>query len=168
MPPTLTLGRRLHHPGGLPGYGSHMLFLPTAGIGVFAFGNRTYAPMSRLTVRLAELFQATQPKPAPPPPSPWLKRAVEAVVAAYAAGRIETAEAVFAENLLLDLPAPLRNAELARLKQQLGEGKLELIEPTHALAGRFTMACERGRLSGKIVLSPEAEPGIQKLTFSAD
>ena len=32
-----------------------------------------------------------QPKPAPLPPSPWLKRAVEAVVAAYAAGRIEKA-----------------------------------------------------------------------------
>ena len=101
-----TLGRRLHHPGGLPGYGSHMLFLPDRGVGVFAFANRTYAPMSRLTVRLADLFLAGQPKPAPPPPSPWLKRAVDAVVSAYAAGRIETASPVFAENLLLDMPVP--------------------------------------------------------------
>jgi CubicO group peptidase (beta-lactamase class C family) len=162
------LGRRLHHPGGLPGYGSHMLLLPERGTGVFAFANRTYAPMSRLTVRLAELFLATQPKPAPLPPSPWLKRAVEAVVAAYAAGRIETASSVFAENLLLDLPAPLRNTELARLKQQLGEGRLESIEPVHALSGRFTVAGERGRLRGTIILSPEAEPGIQKLELRAD
>jgi CubicO group peptidase (beta-lactamase class C family) len=163
-----TLGRRLHHPGGLPGYGSHMLFLPDAGVGVFAFGNRTYAPMSRLTVRIAELFLAAQPKPAAAPPSPWLKRAIEAVVAAYGADRIETAEAVFAENLLLDMPARLRNAELARLKQQLGEGRLESIEPTHALAGRFVVACDRGRLRGKVILSPEDEPGIQKLTWTAD
>lgn len=162
------LGRRLHHPGGLPGYGSHMLFLPGAGVGAFAFGNRTYAPMSRLTVRLAELFQAAQPKPAPAPPSPWLKRAVEAVVAAYATGRIETAEAALAENLLLDLPAPLRNAELAKLRQQLGEGRLEAIQPAHALSGQFTMACERGRLRGSIILSPEAEPAIQKLTLAAE
>lgn len=163
-----TLGRRLHHPGGLPGYGSHMLFLPDAGVGVFAFGNRTYAPMARLTVRLAELFQAAQPKLAPAPPSPWLKRAVEAVVAAYAAGRIETAAAVFAENLLLDMPAPQHDVELGRLKQQLGEGRLASIEPTHTLAGRFVIACERGRLSGTIILSPEAEPGIQNLTLSAE
>lgn len=162
------LGRRLHHPGGLPGYGSHMLFLPERGAGVFAFANRTYAPMSRLTVRLAELFLATQPKPAPLPASPWLKRAVEAVAAAYAVGRIETASSVFAENLLLDVPALLRNAELARLKQQLGEGHLESIEPTHTLSGRFTMACEKGRLRGTIILSPEAAPGIQKLTFAVD
>jgi CubicO group peptidase (beta-lactamase class C family) len=162
-----TLGRRLHHPGGLPGYGSHMLFLPDSGVGVFAFGNRTYAPMARLTVRLAELFLAMQPGRVPAAPSAWLKRAIEAVVAAYAAGRIEAAEAVFAENLLLDMPAPRRNAELAALKLRLGEGKLESIEPAHALAGRFLMACERGRLLGTIILSPEAEPGIQKLTLSA-
>jgi CubicO group peptidase (beta-lactamase class C family) len=163
-----TLGRRLHHPGGLPGYGSHMLFLPERGMGVFAFANRTYAPMSRLTVRLAELFLTSQPRPASLPPSPWLKRAVEAIVAAYAAGRIETAASVFAENLLLDLPAPLRNAELAKLKQQLGEGRLESIEPTHALAGKFALACEKGRLRGAITLSPEAEPGIQKLVLTAE
>lgn len=162
------LGRRLHHPGGLPGYGSHMLLLPSSGVGVFAFGNRTYAPMSRLTVRIAEMFQAAQPKRAPAPPSPWLKRAVEAIVAAYAAGRIETAEAVFAENLLLDMPARLRNAELAVLKQQFGEGRLESIEPAHALAGRFVIACENGRLRGTIILSPQAEPEIQKLTFATD
>jgi len=163
-----TLGRRLHHPGGLPGYGSHMLFLPERGIGVFAFANRTYAPMSRLTPRLAEQFLAAQSNPAPRLPSPWLKRAVEAVVAAYAAGRIETASSVLAENLLLDLPAPLRNSELSRLKQQLGEGRLESIEPTHALAGRFLMACANGRLRGTIILSPEAEPGIQKLVLAGE
>jgi CubicO group peptidase (beta-lactamase class C family) len=163
-----TLGRRLHHPGGLPGYGSHMLFLPERGVGVFAFANRTYSPMSRLTPRLAELFLAAQPKPAPLEPSPWLKRAVEAVIAAYAAGRIEAASSVFAENLLLDMPGPLRDAELARLKQQLGGGRLESIEPTHALSGRFVMACANGRLHGTIILSPEAEPGIQKLTFATE
>jgi CubicO group peptidase (beta-lactamase class C family) len=161
------LGRRLHHPGGLPGYGSHMLLLPDSGVGAFAFGNRTYAPMSRLTVRIAGLFQATQLRPVPAPPSPWLKRAVEAVVAAYNAGRIEAAQSVFAENLLLDMPARLRNAELVRLKQQLGEGRLESIAPTHALAGGFVIGCEKGRLCGTIILSPEAEPGIQKLTLSA-
>lgn len=162
------LGRRLHHSGGLPGYGSHMLILPDRGIGVFGFANRTYAQMARLTVRIADLVVAAQPKPSPAPPSPWLKRAVEAVAEAYAAGRIEAAEAVFAENLLLDLPARLRDSELAKLKQQLGEGGLESIEPTHALAGKFTLACERGRLKGTIILSPEAEPGIQKLTLTGE
>lgn len=161
-----TLGRRLHHPGGLPGYGSHMMFLPEAGVGVFAFGNRTYAPMSRLTVKVAEIFQAAQPKAVPKLPSPWLKRAIDGVLAAYASGRIEQAAAPFAVNFLLDTPPKLRDAEFAKLRQRLGEAKLESIEPTHDLAGKFILACERGRLSGAVVLSPDAEPGIQKLTFS--
>ena len=73
---------------------------------------------------------------------------------------------MFAENLLLDMPARFRNAELVKLKQQLGEGRLESIEPTHALAGRFVMDCEKGQLHGTIILSPDAEPCIQKLTFA--
>lgn len=162
------LGRRLHHSGGLPGYGSHMLLLPEAGIGVFAFGNRTYAPMSRITLAVAETVHALQPPRAPAAPSPWLKRAIEAVVAAYAAGDIEIAEAAFAGNLLLDMPARLRNIELAALKARLGEGKLESIVPVHALEASFVIACANGRLRGEITLSPDAEPGIQDLILTVE
>jgi hypothetical protein len=75
---------------------------------------------------------------------------------------------VFAGNLLPDMPARLRNIELADLKQRLGEGRLESIEPIHALDGRFTMVCANGRLRGEITLSPDPEPGIQDLTLSAE
>lgn len=161
-------GRRLHHSGGLPGYGSHVLMLPDRGWGVFAFGNRTYAQMSRLTVRLADMLHDADPKRPIASPSAALKRAVEAIVAAYSEGRIEVAEPVFAVNFLLDMPARFRNAELAALKQSLGAGRLETIEPVHALAGRFTLACAQGRLRGTITLSPDAAPGIQKLVLVAE
>ncbi len=160
-------GRRLHHPGGLPGYGSHVSMLPARGWGVFAFANRTYAPMSRLTVQLIDLLHDAAPKPSAAVSSPALKRAVEAVVAAYGQGRIAAAGHVFAVNFLLDTPARYRDAELSALKRRLGGARLTAIEPTHALAGRFTLACERGELTGTIVLSPDAEPGIQKLTLVA-
>lgn len=162
------LGRRLHHSGGLPGYGSHLLMLPERGWGVFAFGNRTYAPMSRLTLGLAEPLHAVWPPPGPAKPSPALARAVDAVVAAYASGRIEDAAHAAAVNFLLDTPARYRNAELADLRNRLGEGRLVSIEPVHALGGRFTLACARGRLKATIVLSPDASPGIQKLSFTVE
>jgi CubicO group peptidase (beta-lactamase class C family) len=37
------------HGGGLPGYGSHMRWLPGRRVGVVALANATYAPMGRLT-----------------------------------------------------------------------------------------------------------------------
>lgn len=162
------LGRLLHHPGGLPGYGSHVLLLPDRGWGVFAFANRTYAPMSKLTPLLARILHDAAPKPAPAAPSPALRRAVDAAVAAYASSRIEDVADVCAPNLLLDTPLHLRNAELADLKRRLGEGAIENIEPTHALAGRVTLACARGRLTVTIALSPERQPGIQKLVFEVE
>jgi CubicO group peptidase (beta-lactamase class C family) len=160
------LGMRIHHAGGLPGYGSHVLMLPERGWGVFAFGNRTYAPMSRLTLDVAERLHAASPPAALADPSPALLRAVKAIVEAYASGRIEGGDRPFAVNFLLDTPASLRNAELASLKQRLGEGRLERIEPIHALAGRFVLACAKGRLNGTVTLSPEADAGIQKLVLS--
>ncbi|MFO1082895.1 MAG: hypothetical protein U1E23_19985, partial [Reyranellaceae bacterium] len=161
------LGRRLHHPGGLPGYGSHVLMLPDRRFGVFAFANRTYAPLSKLTPRLAELRLAP-PQPSSAAPSPALGRAIDAVVAAYASGRIESIADSCAVNLLLDTPPRLRNAELADLKRRLGGGMAEGIEPVHALAGRFVLACERGRLKVALTLSPEAQPRIQKLVFTVE
>jgi CubicO group peptidase (beta-lactamase class C family) len=162
------LGRVLHHAGGLPGYGSHLLMLPERGWGVFAFANKTYAPMSRLTWLLAELLhEASPPLPAAEPSGP-LARAIDGVVRAYATGRIEDAGTSFAVNFLLDTPPRLRDAELAALKAKLGEGRLDRIEPIHLLAGRFTLVCAQGRLKGTVILSPDAEPGIQKLTLTAE
>lgn len=160
------LGMRIHHAGGLPGYGSHVLMLPERGWGVFAFGNRTYAPMSRLTLDVAERLHGASPPAALADPSPALLRAVKAIVEAYASGRIEGGDRPFAVNFLLDTPAPLRDAELASLKQLLGEGRLERIEPIHALAGRFVLACAKGWLNGTVTLAPEADSGIQKLALS--
>ena len=163
------LGRRLHHAGGLPGYGSHVLMLPERGRGVFAFANRTYAPMSKLTPRLAGIWHRATPKPAPSLPSPALRRAIDAVLAACASGRIEDVADACAVNLLLDTPAGLRNAELADLRKRLGHvTTVAALEPEHALAGKLVLACERGRLQVELVLSPEAQPGIQKLVLTLE
>jgi D-alanyl-D-alanine-carboxypeptidase/D-alanyl-D-alanine-endopeptidase len=162
------LGRVLHHPGGLPGYGSHVLMLPDRGWGVFAFANRTYAPMSKLTPKLAQVLHEGMPGCPAIAPSAALRRAIDAVAAAYASGRIEDIAEACAPNLRLDMPPPLRDAELADLKKRLGEGTVETIEPTHAQAGRFSLVCAHGRLKVTVTLSPERQPRIQKLVFDVE
>jgi CubicO group peptidase (beta-lactamase class C family) len=52
----LRFGYVVGHAGGLPGYGSHMRWLPGRRVGVVAFGNVTYAPMYALTRTLIEVL----------------------------------------------------------------------------------------------------------------
>jgi D-alanyl-D-alanine-carboxypeptidase/D-alanyl-D-alanine-endopeptidase len=145
-----------------------VLMLPDRGWGVFAFANRTYAPMSKLTPKLAQVLHEGMPGCPAIAPSAALRRAIDAVAAAYASGRIEDIGDACAPNLLLDMPPPLRNAELADLKKRLGEGTVETIEPTHAQAGRFSLVCAHGRLKVTVTLSPERQPRIQKLVFDVE
>jgi D-alanyl-D-alanine-carboxypeptidase/D-alanyl-D-alanine-endopeptidase len=162
------LGEYLHHVGGLPGYGAHVLFAPHTGNGLFAFGNRTYAPLEAINIRAAStLSEAGLWTAQPRAPSPALTRAAEAVLRAYQAGRIEAAQPLLADNLLLDQPAAERNALLATLRSRFGEARSQTIEPRHERAGRFILSCQFGRLSGQIALTPGPAAMIQRLQFES-
>jgi CubicO group peptidase (beta-lactamase class C family) len=160
------LGRTLHHRGGLPGYGSHVLISPDTGIGLFAFANVTYAEADQPTFAAAVALQAAGLwTPRARRVSPALAEAVAAIVRAYGVGKLETAEPLFSENLLLDEPAADRNAALAALKSRLGDGALARIEAQHDLAGKFIMHCANGTLAGAVILTPGPRPRIQTLSF---
>ena len=58
------LGSHFGHSGGLPGYGSNVLFLPQRGVAVFAFTNRTYAPASRAVREAANALAQSDAYPA--------------------------------------------------------------------------------------------------------
>jgi hypothetical protein len=60
------------HGGGLPGFGSYMMWLPDYGVGMFAMTNLTYAGPAAALVEAFEILQATgalQPRELPPSPS---------------------------------------------------------------------------------------------------
>jgi CubicO group peptidase (beta-lactamase class C family) len=160
------LGRCLAHSGGLPGFGSNVVFSPDSGIGLFAFANVTYAGPEPANVEAAAVLHAHGLwRPRPVAVSPMLQTAADAVARAFAAGRLDGAQARFAPNLLADLPLASRNRFLAELKSRLGEGRLDRIEPRHALAGRLHFACERGEAACDLALTPGADPKIQILRF---
>ena len=162
------LGRCLAHSGGLPGFGSNMVFSPDAGIGLFAFANVTYAGPEAANVEAASVLHAHGLwRPRPVAVSPALQAAAEAVAQAFAAGRLDAITTHFAPNLLADLPLENRNRFLSELKSRLGDGRLARIEARHALAGRLHFACERGEAACDLALTPGADPKIQILRFDA-
>jgi len=162
------LGRYLHHRGGLPGYGSHFLFSPETGIGLFSFANRTYAAMNEPNVdAAAALKDAGLWKVPPIPISAQLAPAVEAVSRVYRAGRIAEAGAMLAINFLLDRPAEEWDRHLGQLTERVGELRHIDAAPIHSLQTRLTLACERGTAQGQLVLTGEQNPRIQSLTLEA-
>jgi D-alanyl-D-alanine-carboxypeptidase/D-alanyl-D-alanine-endopeptidase len=162
------LGRYLHHRGGLPGYGSHFLFSPETGIGIFSFANRTYAAMNEPNVEAAQVLKDAGLWKVPPVPvSAHLQPAVEAVARVYRTGRIAEAESMLAINFLLDRPAAEWDRHLAELAARLGALRHIDAVPSHALAARLVLTGERGVAEGSLILTGEESPRIQSLTLQA-
>jgi D-alanyl-D-alanine-carboxypeptidase/D-alanyl-D-alanine-endopeptidase len=159
------LGRVLFHGGGYPGYGSHLLLLPDAGVGVFAFANRTYSgPAGPVWDAALVLHRHGALAPKPQPVSPEVAAAYEVVGKVYQAGRVEAAAEAVAMNFFLDRSPEVWDVELARLKAATGEcDTASPIRATGVLSGQFEWRGATGRLSGALILSPESPPRIQAL-----
>ena len=155
------------HTGGLPGFGSIMLWLPDYGVGIVAFGNVTYTSWTRATTAAMEAFVKTAGlRPRQPEPAPALTDAREKVSRLVAHWDDRLADSIAAENLFLDQTKDRRRAEIERLRATVGAcrpdaGAWDSVE--NALRGRWTMSCEKGKLEVAITLAPTMPPTVQML-----
>ena len=160
------LGDMLTHGGGYPGYGSFMVLLPERGVGFFAFANRTYAGPAKplMDAALALRRAGWLPAPAAVPVSSALHSAYAAARQIFEAGRVEGQAASLSMNFLMDRDAAGWARDLAALKADVGPCDTSPApEASTALAGRFSWRCERGRVSGSMLLEPSLQPRLQSL-----
>jgi CubicO group peptidase (beta-lactamase class C family) len=164
------LGFALSHAGGYPGYGSYVLLLPEAGVGVFAFANGTYkVPSKPVTAAALALRRAGLANARLTPVSADLADAYRLARAIYAAGSLGPGGSMLAMNFLMDRSAANWERALADLKQKVGEcGGAEPIEASGMLSGEFRWACELGAIRGQLLLSPTRPPAIQSLQLEAE
>ena len=162
------LGVTLGHGGGYPGYGSYVLLLPEYATGVFAFANRTYAGPSGVVWNVAmELHRGGWFTDRALPVSAALAQAYSAAGAIYTKGTIAPGRAVLSPNFLLDRSEENWAADLARLRSQAGACRTdEPITATGALSGTFKWSCERGGITGFLLLAPTRATAIQALLLS--
>lgn len=163
------LGLNLSHTGGYPGFGSAVLLLPDRGIGLFAFANRTYAsadvPLWEAALELDG--KGWLGKEREYPASAALEAAYRAAGAMYGAESVEVARDLLAMNFLLDRDAEGWARDLAKLKAESGACDTTApIESSGMLSGEFTWRCERGRISGTLLLAPTQPARIQALNLS--
>lgn len=160
------LGLMMHHGGGYPGYGSHILLLPEYGFGIFVFTNRTYTGASNLAWDVAFLLrEAGAFTPRAVSVSATLATVHDAVRAAYA--KSDVTGLPLAMNFLLDRTAANWRVELGKLHDQVGDcPTAEPLAPNGAMSTAFRWNCAKGKLDGQILLAPTTPMTIQALRFT--
>ncbi len=125
------LGQVLGHSGGLPGYGSHMRWIPDRGIGVVALSNTTYGNMHAACIesleRLADL-EALSPAPTAAA-TPAMLAAADRSVALVNDWRDDEAADLFADNAAMDEDLAHRAKEAAATVARHGPLANEGVEP---------------------------------------
>ncbi|HEX6052640.1 MAG TPA: serine hydrolase domain-containing protein [Gemmatimonadaceae bacterium] len=154
------------HSGGLPGFGSIMRWLPEYGVGIIAFGNRTYTGWGPPTTEALNIMLRTGALvPRTPMPAPVLVQRRDEVTRLVLDWNDRLADSMAAVNLFLDRSADRRKAEIATFKSQVGPCRagtgFDVVE--NALRGQWTLPCERGALRVSITLAPTTPPLVQYL-----
>jgi len=162
-------GHLVAHMGGLPGFGSHVEWLPEHGVGIMAFANLTYAP-ARLAVRRAfDVLAATGGlQPRRPVASPELLAAQQWLMGLYEQWDDRQASSHAADNLFLDLAIDRRRAVMTALRSAHGPCvELTRLIPEGSLRGRWRMRCAAGVLEARVALSPTRGPRVQAYAVTA-
>jgi hypothetical protein len=150
------------HSGGLPGFGSHMRWLPGRRAGVIALGNVTYAPMAALCQDLLEALDEQRALPPLPRPTDQLVRPfAERLVALLNDWDEALAVDLFADNVHLDEALSRRAVAAERLGTDLGTLRLEELAPTSRTSADATLRGEHGEARLELQLSPQVPPRLQ-------
>jgi CubicO group peptidase (beta-lactamase class C family) len=157
------------HGGGLPGFGTYERWLPEYGVGLIAFGNRTYTGWAGTFDAAFDLLARTgglQPRTVEP--SPALVSARDTVSNLVVKWDDAAADRIAAVNLFLDDSRDRRKAAIDALHAQVGActagSGFDRVE--NALRGDWTMTCDRGKLKVAITLAPTSPPTVQFLSVS--
>jgi CubicO group peptidase (beta-lactamase class C family) len=155
------------HGGGLPGFGSHMAWLPDYGVGMFAMANLTYAgPAEPISQAWDVLLKTGGLEKRELPASPILAEMRGHIVSLWKAWDDREAKQIASMNLFLDAPVAERRAEIQKLKDEVGE--CTVAGPVMAenwLRGQFNMTCAKGTVGVFLTLSPTEPPAVQHLAF---
>jgi CubicO group peptidase (beta-lactamase class C family) len=145
------LGRVVEHPGGLPGYGSSMRWLPDRRVGVVALANLTYAPMSEATRAALDIV-------APAERREVVTKLTLRLVSQLASWDVEVERELFSENVLIDADRDERMEAAAGLGS-FTTGVVDALTPTHA---SVPLKTPNGDVQLEVWLTAESRPRIQR------
>jgi CubicO group peptidase (beta-lactamase class C family) len=155
------------HGGGLPGFGSYMMWLPDYGVAMFAMANLTYAgPAEPINRAWDALLKTGGLQARELPPSPVLTEARGHIVNLWKRWDDGEAKQMAAMNFFLDAPAGQRIAEIQKLKGEVGAcSTFGPLRAENWMRGQFNIQCEKGLVGVFFTLAPTMPPKVQHLAF---
>jgi hypothetical protein len=162
-------GHIVSHSGGLPGFGSQMRWLPDHGVGLIAFGNRTYSGWGGVFDQaLAMMAKTGALEPRLAEPSRDLVKMRETVTRLVTAWNDDLAKSIGADNLFLDRSIDRRAREVGALRDRVGAcaPSTGFAYVENALRGQWIIPCERGSVLASITLAPTIPVKVQYMEFS--
>ncbi len=156
------------HGGGLPGFGSYMMWLPEYGVGMFAMANLTYAgPAAPMREALEAMARTGALEPRSLPVSAVLKATQQSLIQLWNQWSDQGMDELAADNLYLDQPRANIQASIAKLQQRFSDCRTEgELRPENWLRGEFHLACKEGVVNVTFTLAPTKPPKVQSLRFS--
>ena len=155
------------HTGGLPGFGSHYMFLPDYGIGIFSFANLTYAPTAQLNYEIKKvLFSGAGLSPRYLPCSEILAERGEQLLKLINTWDTVLEAEILADNFYLDQGRQERIGTTNRVLVTAGRIiSVDPVLPENQLRGMIVMHGESARIELSFTLTPENVPKIQEMTL---
>lgn len=163
------LGYSISHGGGLPGYGTFYRILPDYGIGVVAFSNLTYTPVTlQINNACALMLQKGGIKKRVLEPSETLKSAHETLTKLYDQWDDGLIASNATDSFFEDSSLERRRARFEQLRASFGKRLSNTaLEPENNLRGRWIMKCRGGNIEMFVTMSPTVPSKIQFLTITA-
>lgn len=155
----------VEHSGGLPGFGSHWVFMPEYGIGLILFANLTYAPVAKINFEVLDrLLIAAQLNPRQLPPSKFLREMKNSLVDLLPNWDKAQESGLFAANFFLDNSLEVLKRETNNWYEKVGEivsiGDVIAVNQLH---GYFIVKGKKSDLRVDFQLTPENPPLIQQI-----
>ena len=165
---TCQFRRMVAHSGGLPGFGSYMMWLPDSGVGIFVMTNLTYTAGTAAAEQALEILRTTGAlQPRELPPSPELLATHDALIQVWNGRDRAEMERLAADNLFEDRSAADRLKDIERLQSEAGPcGAPGPVKPENLLRGGFRMACQNATIQVYFTLAPTMPPKVQRLDFT--
>jgi CubicO group peptidase (beta-lactamase class C family) len=155
------------HSGGLPGFGSQWRIMPDYGIGVVAFANRTYAPMSPINMQVLDtLIKLAGLQPMQLSPSNILEQRKNDLVKLLPDWNNAQQSGIFAENFFPDYPVDTLKKYAKDLYTKAGKIiAVKQVKAENQLRGSFILEGEKTNIEIYFTLSPENPALIQEYSI---